>query len=116
MSIVTGGSDVSPDMRSPLPRVKRRTMKTIDLGKSGLLASVISLGCMRVNELTEPELDRLIGTALEVGINFFDHADVYGGGACEELFAGSLDRLPIAREEVILQSKCGIRQGMYDFS
>lgn len=91
-------------------------MKTIDLGKSGLKASAISLGCMRVNGLTEPELDRLIGTALEVGIDFFDHADVYGGGTCEELFADSLGRLSIAREDVILQSKCGIRHGMYDFS
>jgi predicted oxidoreductase len=91
-------------------------MKQINLGKSGLVSPVISLGCMRINELTEPALDRLIGTALEVGINFFDHADVYGGGACEELFADSLRRLSIAREDVLLQSKCGIRQGMYDFS
>jgi predicted oxidoreductase len=91
-------------------------MKHIDLGKSGLVASAISLGCMRINRLAERELDQLISKALEVGINFFDHADVYGGGACEELFAVSLGRLSVAREEVILQSKCGIRQGMYDFS
>jgi predicted oxidoreductase len=91
-------------------------MKRIDLGSSGLAASEISLGCMRINNLGEKELDTLLVTALELGIDFFDHSDVYGGGACEALFADSLSRLSVAREEVILQSKCGIRQGMYDFS
>lgn len=91
-------------------------MKKIDIGQSGLLASEISLGCMRINNLTEVQLDRLLSTALEAGIDFFDHADVYGGGVCEEMFAEALGRSSVGREDVILQSKCGIRQGMYDFS
>jgi len=91
-------------------------MKRIDVGKSGLLASEISLGCMRINGLSANELDRLLNTAVEAGIDFFDHADVYGGGVCEEVFAQALGRLSVDREDVILQSKCGIRQGTFDFS
>lgn len=91
-------------------------MKAIEIGKSGLLASEISLGCMRIDSLSKAELDVLLSTALEAEINFFDHADVYGGGICEQLFAEALSRLSIARENVILQSKCGIRQGTFDFS
>lgn len=91
-------------------------MRKIDLGKSGLLVSEISLGCMRIRRLAEHELDTLLNTALEVGIDFFDHADVYGGGKSEEVFAGASRRLSIPREQIKLQSKCGIRQGMFDFS
>ena len=91
-------------------------MKVIEVGKCGLLASEISLGCMRINGLSEHEVDGLLNTALEVGINFFDHADVYGGGVSEQVFANALGRLSIGRDKVILQSKCGIRQGMFDFS
>jgi predicted oxidoreductase len=91
-------------------------MKTINLGNSGLWVSEISLGCMRINSLEKHEVDTLINTALEVGIDFFDHADVYGGGKCEELFAGALSRSAVSREQIFLQSKVGIRQGMFDFS
>lgn len=91
-------------------------MKAIDIGKSGLLASEISLGCMRLVDLDQHGVDLLINTALEVGIDFFDHADVYGGGRSEELFADALTRSPSTREKIILQSKCGIRQDMFDFS
>ncbi len=91
-------------------------MKAIDIGKSGLLASEISLGCMRLDGLAQDEVDTLINTALDVGIDFFDHADVYGGGKCEEVFADALSRSSTSREKIILQSKCGIRQGLFDFS
>jgi predicted oxidoreductase len=91
-------------------------MKTIDVGKSGLLASEISLGCMRIDDLSPHEADALLNAALEVGIDFFDHADVYGDGKSEEVFAGALSRSTSTREKIILQSKCGIRQGMFDFS
>lgn len=91
-------------------------MKKINIGKSGLMASEISLGCMRIVELDQPGVDTLINTALEVGIDFFDHADVYGGGQCEELFAEAFGRSSTTRESIILQSKCGIRPGMFDFS
>lgn len=91
-------------------------MKAIDIGKSGLLGSEISLGCMRIAGLEQQGADLLINTALEVGIDFFDHADVYGDGKSEEVFAEALSRSSTAREQIYLQSKCGIRDGMFDFS
>jgi len=91
-------------------------MKVIDIGKSGLLASEISVGCMRIADLSSLEADSLLNTALEVGIDFFDHADVYGGGKSEEVFAAALSRSSTTREKIILQSKCGIRPGAFDFS
>jgi predicted oxidoreductase len=91
-------------------------MKVIDIGKSGLLASEISVGCMRIADLSSLEADSLLNTAIEVGIDFFDHADVYGGGKSEEVFAAALSRSSTTREKIILQSKCGIRPGAFDFS
>lgn len=93
-------------------------MKKIDLGKSGLHGSEISLGCMRIYNLEPKEVDALIAGALEAGIDFFDHADIYGGGKSEQFFAEALDRLNVHREQVIIQTKCGIRveEGMFDFS
>lgn len=91
-------------------------MKVIDIGKSGLLASEISVGCMRIADLEQQEADAFLDAVLDVGINFFDHADVYGGGKSEEVFAGAFSRTSTTRENIYLQSKCGIRQGMFDFS
>ena len=91
-------------------------MKAIDIGNSGLLGSEISLGVMRINSLPQNEADTLIKTALEVGIDFFDNADIYGGGRSEEIFGAALRNSSISREQVIIQSKCGIRDGMFDFS
>jgi predicted oxidoreductase len=91
-------------------------MKAIDLGSSGLLVSEISVGCMRIAGLEQDEADALLNTALDVGINFFDHADVYGAGKSEEVFADALSRSSFTREQIFLQSKCGIRDGMFDFS
>ncbi|MDC7218448.1 MAG: aldo/keto reductase [Spirochaetales bacterium] len=78
--------------------------------------SRIVLGCMRISGMEPKERERLIMTAYESGINYFDHADIYGGGVSEEVFAHTFEQLSLKREEVILQSKCGIREGMYDFS
>jgi len=91
-------------------------MKAIDIGDSGLLASEISVGCMRIAGMSKQEVDKLLNTALDVGIDFFDHADVYGGGKSEEVFAGAISRSSSTREKIFLQSKCGIRSGMFDFS
>ena len=91
-------------------------MKQIDLGRSGLLGSEIALGCMRINKLGEKELDAYIRTALDCGVNFFDHADIYGGGDCEAAFGQVLAAEPSLRDKMVLQGKCGIRPGMYDFS
>lgn len=91
-------------------------MNTITLGTSGLAVPAIAVGCMRINGMTQQELDRHLSFCMEQGLNFFDHADIYGGGQCEELFAASVKRTGLRREDMILQSKCGIRPGMYDFS
>ncbi|WP_407571540.1 aldo/keto reductase family oxidoreductase [Deinococcus altitudinis] len=91
-------------------------MKTLKLGTSDLEVPVIAVGCMRINSLSKPEAERFVGAALDEGANFFDHADVYGGGDCEEIFADAVHMSSAVREKVILQSKCGIRPGMFDFS
>lgn len=91
-------------------------MKTIKLGSSSLEVPVVAVGCMRINSLDKAEAERFVQTALEEGANFFDHADIYGGGACEEIFSEAIHMSASVREQIILQSKCGIRQGMFDFS
>ncbi|MDD3244209.1 MAG: aldo/keto reductase [Eubacteriales bacterium] len=89
-------------------------MDTFVLG--GAPASRIALGCMRISSLEDGQLSRLVHTALDAGINYFDHADIYGGGACEARFGALLRREPALRAQMRIQSKCGIRQGYYDFS
>ena len=86
------------------------------LGVSDLQVPVIAVGCMRINGLDKNQAERFVQTSLEQGLNFFDHADVYGGGTCEEIFAEAIHMSSSIREQVILQTKCGIRQGMFDFS
>ncbi len=91
-------------------------MRTIALGRSNLQVPVIAVGCMRINSLSQPQAEKFVQTALDLGAHFFDHADIYGGGACEEIFANAIHMAPAIREKLILQSKVGIRQGMFDFS
>lgn len=93
-----------------------QAMRTIKLGTSGLDVPVVAVGMMRINTMSKPEVQTLIGTAMDVGANFFDHADIYGKGACEEIFADAVGMNSSVREGMILQSKCGIRDGMFDFS
>lgn len=92
------------------------TVKKIQLGKSDLEVSNIALGCMRMDALTKSEAAYMVQTALEEGINFFDHADIYGGGKSEEVFAEAIKMNGIKRDDMILQSKMGIRDGSFDFS
>lgn len=87
-----------------------------ELGQTGLQVSRIALGCMRMAALSEQEASRVLETSLEEGINFFDHADIYGGGQSEIRFASAMKELGVKREDIILQSKCGIRKGYFDFS
>jgi predicted oxidoreductase len=92
------------------------TLRTMKLGSSTLEVPVVAVGCMRINSLEKNEAETFVQTALEEGANFFDHADIYGGGACEEIFADAIHMNADVRERIILQSKCGIRKGMFDFS
>lgn len=91
-------------------------MRTIQLGSSPLEVPVIAVGCMRINALEKSEAERFVQTALDEGATFFDHADIYGGGCCEEIFADAIGMNSAVREKITLQSKCGIREGMFDFS
>lgn len=91
-------------------------MKNIILGTSNIQASNIGLGCMRIANMEKEEVNRLVNIALEEGINFFDHADIYGGGKSEEIFSEAIGMNSSIREKMIIQSKCSIRKGFYDYS
>lgn len=86
-------------------------MKKIELGKTGLMVPNVSLGMMRIESRTKEEAKEVIKTALDSGINFFDYADIYGKelGSAEDYFGEVFKDLGINREDVILQSKVGIR-------
>ncbi len=99
-------------------------MKTLRLGSTSLEVSRIALGCMRISR-ERSEAIASIRAALDQGINFFDHADVYGRGQCEESFSAIWAEAPGLRGRIFLQSKCGIRPAgdpipgaskRYDFS
>ncbi len=91
-------------------------MKQISLGNGALPASAISLGCMRMAGLSVQAASQVVHTALDAGIDFFDHADIYGDGKSEEIFAKAIGMNASVRDKILLQSKCGIRQGYFDFS
>ena len=83
------------------------------------LVPAIAQGCMRIAGMEVMKICQLIETLLEYEINFWDHADIYGGGKSEEAFGKALKEMPGIREKLIIQSKCGIRPGdftCYDFS
>jgi predicted oxidoreductase len=73
-----------------------------------LEVSRVVLGCMSL-PLEPPAAIATVRAALDLGINTFDHADVYGRGASEAIFASVWTEAPSLRERIILQSKCGIR-------
>lgn len=90
-------------------------MKIIKLGSSDIDVSAVVLGLMRIGTAEDPV--KVIETAYENGITFFDHADIYGDGKSEMIFADALKKTSIKREDLFIQSKCGIVKGkMYDFS
>lgn len=91
-------------------------MTTQLIGQTGLEASRIALGCMRMAALEVAQAEKTIATALEEGISFIDHADIYGGGESEIRFAQAAKNLGLNRDDYILQSKCGIQKGYFDFS
>ena len=92
-------------------------MKRIQLGGSGVSVPAIAVGCMRLNGIGKEERKSFISSAIEQGMIFFDHADIYGGGECERVFGEAVKELKLPRESLFLQSKCGIVPGvMFDFS
>lgn len=87
-----------------------------NIGQTGIQATRIALGCMRMSDLEGKQAEEVVGTALDLGINFFDHADIYGGGLSELRFRDAIKHLNVNRDKMIIQSKCGIREGYFDFS
>lgn len=85
-----------------------------------LKVSEIAVGCMRIPQTPAREVAELITGAMDSGINFFDHADIYGGGQSEEVFGTALKDTGLSRDQIVIQSKCGINrtQGpvFFDFS
>ncbi|WP_416338466.1 aldo/keto reductase [Microbacterium sp. STF-2] len=93
-------------------------MKTVPFGSA--TAPAVIAGMMRIDDKDDAHIRTLYGTARTAGIDFFDHADIYGGSMhhCEARFADALQLTPSERDEIVLQTKCGIvpSQGMFDFS
>lgn len=90
-------------------------MRNIQFGSTNLQVPAIVLGCMRINGAKDPAA--VLETAVDNGITFFDHADIYAKGECEEIFGKTLKASSIKREDLFFQTKCAIVPGkMYDFS
>ncbi len=93
-------------------------MKMIQLGVSDLTVPNIAVGFWRLNRNVDLKTaEAFIRTAMENGANFFDHADIYGRGEAEKMFAESIGMNSILREQMYIQTKCGIIPGKsFDFS
>lgn len=89
---------------------KTKRMEKIYLSDCGPKVSPAIYGFYRWQdtEVNEKKMDRIISLNLELGINTFDHADIYGGGAIEELFGIVLKNKAIKRDEVVIFTKCGL--------
>jgi predicted oxidoreductase len=133
--------ELSPDNRtghglitSVTTRQGNREMRTYHLQNTDLDVSCLAYGCMKLGGGWDPtpltaddrtRATKLVEAAREAGINFFDHADIYCRGKSETVFGEVLAAIPGLRDEIIVQSKCGIRgqgepkegdPGRYDFS
>ena len=87
------------------------------IGKSGPEASRLALGLMRSSLHGPAEMQRLLETALECGINFVDNADIYAWKTPSEIIYGEvMDSAPQLRDKFTVQTKCGICRGYYDSS
>lgn len=84
-------------------------MQTINISQGPEKVSRLILGCMRMPALTKEDAAEMIRTAVDLGINYIDHATCYGAGEAEKRFAEALALTDIKREDLIVQSKCGIR-------
>lgn len=90
-------------------------MKKIKFGPTAQEVPAVILGCMRIRSADNAQ--EIIETSVDQGITFFDHADIYGEGLCEEIFGSALQKSTLNRNDLFIQSKCGIVPGkMYDFS
>jgi len=93
-------------------------MKTYSLARSNLNVSSVILGLMRIGQMSDAEIRKLVDAAFSAGINMIDHADVYGQPLyhCEARFAQAMQLSAADRTKIVIQSKAGIRKGFFDFS
>lgn len=106
-------------------------MRVLPLRQRGLLTSQLVLGCMSfgggwnsqgITNTHIADAEKAVDAALSIGITMFDHADIYAQGRAEETFGAILKRRSSLREQIVIQSKCGIRfgdgvlPGRFDFS
>ena len=90
-------------------------MRNKPLGRTGLFVSELCLGTMtfggstgiwhQIGDLNQADAERLIGQAIDAGINFIDTADVYAGGASEQITGQALKNLKVPRENVVVATK-----------
>lgn len=92
-------------------------MKTISLGGTDLAVPNVTLGVMRIQQMTDDAVRELVRTARDAGIDFFDHADIYGDElhGCERRFAEALQLTPAERDGITIQTKCGIVKEPWGF-
>lgn len=92
-------------------------MKMVWIDERRWNVPAIVVGCMRLGEMDGKSMNAFLHAALEQGANYFDHADIYAGGKSEEIFGQAVkEDSSIKREDMIIQSKCGICKGFYDLS
>jgi predicted oxidoreductase len=100
-------------------------MPTQPFGPDGVPVSRIALGCMGLAGTWNPadvgpeNVKKAVAAfeaALDAGITFYDHADIYGGTACESIFKDCLAAVPSSRERIFIATKVGIRSGYYEHS
>ncbi|QFZ10165.1 aldo/keto reductase family oxidoreductase [Streptococcus dysgalactiae] len=91
-------------------------MELQKIGQTDCQGSRIALGCMRLAALDLASAKEVLKTAVDTGMTFIDHADIYGGGQSEVRFRDATKALGLSRDQFILQTKCGIRDGYFEFS
>ncbi|MBQ9872303.1 MAG: aldo/keto reductase [Eubacterium sp.] len=90
-------------------------MKYVNIVNGPQQVSQIIQGCMRMPSLSKEDAATVIRTAYDCGINFFDHATVYGGGEAETRFSEAFPLTGLKREDIYIQSKCGIHPERSEF-
>ena len=93
-------------------------MKTYKVPHTSLEVPSVILGMMRIPDMSNADIRQLFDAALDCGISFFDHADIYGGTLhrCEQRFGEAVTLSAAERAAIVLQSKVGIGKGFFDFS
>ncbi|MDB5821211.1 MAG: aldo/keto reductase, partial [Rhizobacter sp.] len=90
-------------------------MRNHSLGRTGLFVSELCLGTMtfggtgemwsKIGDLQQADAERLVGQAIDAGINFIDTADVYSGGQSEEITGQALKNLKVPRDSIVVATK-----------